>query len=388
MDGHAWPLVAAAGWRVPGERDPAAAMQRQPKTLVRPRGQSPTSIRSTRLISGAEAAAPASSGSSDGDAKPQDLAPVRGRQPQDRRRRASTAGAQTTSARSMSPRRIELFQHPAANDLGRARNGHQSSVHPHHPDTKLEPHFGSPKPQNSIHWKRADARVAEGVHRRGPGPAPDGREDDQGTPHERRGKPCPSRRAGEASPQRARAVAPLGAGAASAPALWEGVDDEKLLDMRLCGPDLRLMWARCWSGRIDSQHAERARGLTFRPHFWLLRRVVLPGQRAGHRASRSTSRHPRLARLEQHQMLEVEGGTPEWCTQASSATRRDTRSRTRYRHRQRRDSRRALFGRSTQRYPQYYTPKPVQQELRASIRRLVRAEPSRTRTSRRPSRCG
>jgi hypothetical protein len=66
--------------------------------------------------------------------------------------------------------------------------------------------------------------------------------------------------------------------------------------------------------------------------------------------------HPRLARLEESQVLEVEGGTPDWCMrilrhEAGHAIDNAFRLR-------RRRRRRALFGRSTQTYPEDYVPRP------------------------------
>jgi hypothetical protein len=66
--------------------------------------------------------------------------------------------------------------------------------------------------------------------------------------------------------------------------------------------------------------------------------------------------HPRLEKLERAQMLEVEGGTPEWCMkilrhEAGHAIDNAYRLRLRRRRQQ-------LFGPSYLEYPDYYTPKP------------------------------
>src|SRR5262245_47291061 len=120
-------------------------------------------------------------------------------------------------------------------------------------------------------------------------------------------------------------IAPPGEASARAPAparrsapvklpadLWEGWDDEKLLDLRLCDLGLRIK-GTVLEGRIDALYAElRARGLTFRPHFWLSDEWFCPDGVPGI-AIPFYLAHPRLSRLEQHQMLEVEGGTDEWC---------------------------------------------------------------------------
>src|SRR5215510_5471687 len=83
--------------------------------------------------------------------------------------------------------------------------------------------------------------------------------------------------------------------------------------------------------------------------------MVHAGRCARHRGA-LLSRHPRLAKLELAQMLEVEGGTPEWCMrilrhEAGHAIENAYRIR-RLRGRQQ------VFGRSSQPYPHYYRPRP------------------------------
>ena len=96
------------------------------------------------------------------------------------------------------------------------------------------------------------------------------------------------------------------------PSVWEAWDDEKLLDLRLCDLDLRIK-GTVLEERIEALYGELgARGLRFRPHFWLSDEWFCPDGVPGI-AIPFYLAHPRLARLEQHQMLEVEGGTPEWC---------------------------------------------------------------------------
>ena len=55
-----------------------------------------------------------------------------------------------------------------------------------------------------------------------------------------------------------------------------------------------------------------ARGLVFRPHYWLSSEWFSPDGVPGV-AIPFYLAHPRLMRLEKAQMLEVEGGTPAWC---------------------------------------------------------------------------
>ena len=96
-------------------------------------------------------------------------------------------------------------------------------------------------------------------------------------------------------------------------------------------------------------------GSIFRPHYWLSDEWFCPDGVPGI-AIPFYLAHPRLARLEQAQMLEVEGGTVEWCLkilrhEAGHAI--DNAYRLRERRR-----RRELFGLSSAPYPKYYLPRP------------------------------
>ncbi len=107
---------------------------------------------------------------------------------------------------------------------------------------------------------------------------------------------------------------------------------------------------------LDQLRAEMAaRGLEFRPHFWLSEEWFCPDGVPGI-AIPFYLAHPRLARLEEKQTLEVEGGTPEWCLrilrhEAGHAIENAFRIRQRRR-------RQALFGRSSVPYPKFYLPRP------------------------------
>lgn len=136
---------------------------------------------------------------------------------------------------------------------------------------------------------------------------------------------------------------------------WAGWSDEQLLDLRLC--DLRLDLKRSQvREQIDRLHGElAAHRLVFRPHCWLSSEWFSPDGVPGI-AIPFYLAHPRLAKLELNQMLEVEGGTPESCMrilrhEAGHAIENA------YRLRRRRD-RRQLFGKSSTSYPKFYTPKP------------------------------
>jgi len=122
-----------------------------------------------------------------------------------------------------------------------------------------------------------------------------------------------------------------------APPDWASYSDDQLLQVRMCdlgvtlsGTDLEVRIAQI-GAELD------ARGLAFRPHYWLADEWFTPDGIPGVAVPFYLA-HPRLARLELAQMLEVEGGDPESC--------------------RRRPTRRRLFGSPTTEYPEYYTPKP------------------------------
>jgi hypothetical protein len=131
--------------------------------------------------------------------------------------------------------------------------------------------------------------------------------------------------------------------------------DEQLLDMRMC--DLKLTIRETpLEKRIKQLNQELAyRGLRFKPHCWLSDDWFSPDGIPGI-AIPFYLAHPRLMRLERKQLLEVEGGTQEWCMRI---LRHETGHAidTAYRLR-RRSSYRKVFGRPSQPYPEYYQPTP------------------------------
>jgi hypothetical protein len=136
---------------------------------------------------------------------------------------------------------------------------------------------------------------------------------------------------------------------------WADLPDDALLDLRF--NELGLTIEHSWlAPRIEELYQNlAARGLTFRPHCWLSAEWFTPDGVPGI-AIPFYLAHPRLVRLERAQMLEVEGGTPEWCLKilrheaghafdnAYALRRRTRRIRT--------------FGKSTVEYPDFYLPKP------------------------------
>jgi hypothetical protein len=93
---------------------------------------------------------------------------------------------------------------------------------------------------------------------------------------------------------------------------WVSLKDEELLRVRICDLDVKIAGSEL-EPRIARIYGELdGRGLSLRPRCYLgdewfsptgVPFIALPFYLA----------HPRLKTLELHQMLEVEGGTPEWC---------------------------------------------------------------------------
>ena len=137
--------------------------------------------------------------------------------------------------------------------------------------------------------------------------------------------------------------------------VWAGWSDERLLDVRIC--DLAVgIEGTPLERRIVEVHQELdARGIDFRAHFWLSDDWFTPDGVTGV-AIPFYLAHPRLARLELSQMLEVEGGTKAWCMRI---LRHEVGHAIDNAYRlQRRRKRQRLFGLSSTPYPEYYTPKP------------------------------
>jgi hypothetical protein len=136
---------------------------------------------------------------------------------------------------------------------------------------------------------------------------------------------------------------------------WATWPDERLLDVRMCDLGVTIRDGDL-PARIDQLYGElRAQRLRFRPHFWLSDEWYCPDGIPGV-AIPFYLAHPRLAELELAQMLEVEGGTPEWCMRLlRHETGHAVENAFRLRRRRRR---RELFGRSSERYGESYVPRP------------------------------
>src|SRR5689334_7573841 len=93
---------------------------------------------------------------------------------------------------------------------------------------------------------------------------------------------------------------------------WVGLKDEELLALRICDLDVRIEGSEL-EPRVQQLHEElTARGVILRPDCYLGDEWFSP-QGVPAIAIPFYLAHPRLKTLELHQMLEVEGGTPEWC---------------------------------------------------------------------------
>jgi hypothetical protein len=136
---------------------------------------------------------------------------------------------------------------------------------------------------------------------------------------------------------------------------WADLPDEQLLDLRFS--ELGLTIEGSWlDARVTMLQDELAgRGLTFQPHCWLSTEWFTPDGVPGV-AIPFYLAHPRLMRLEKAQMLEVEGGTPEWCMQIlrhEAGHAFDNAYELRKRRRRLR-----MFGRPSTPYPDFYLPRP------------------------------
>lgn len=136
---------------------------------------------------------------------------------------------------------------------------------------------------------------------------------------------------------------------------WVSAPEEELLQWRLCDLGLKIEGS-VLEARIDRLHEElEYRGIHFRPHFWISDEWFSPDGIPGVAVPFYLA-HPRLVRLERSKMLEVEGGSEEWCMKIlrhETGHAIDTAYRLHYRKQYR-----ELFGKFTTTYPKTYQPKP------------------------------
>ena len=139
------------------------------------------------------------------------------------------------------------------------------------------------------------------------------------------------------------------------PYWWVVLSDDEILNLRLCDLNLSIAGSTL-QGRIEIVLKElQTLDLNFNPHFWIsdewfcadgIPGVAIPFYLA----------HPRLERLERSQLLEVEGGDEEWCLKILRHELGHAIENA-YRLRLRKE-RKEIFGRSSEPYPEYYSPKP------------------------------
>src|SRR5438045_8490854 len=139
---------------------------------------------------------------------------------------------------------------------------------------------------------------------------------------------------------------------ALSPADWTALPDERLLEVRLCDLGVGLEGTEVEQRVAQVNRELEARGLIFRPHYWLSDEWFTPDGVPGI-AIPFYLAHPRLEKLELAQMLEVEGGDQTSCLRIlrheighALDNAYDLR---------RRPTRRRLFGNPAIEYPEYYT---------------------------------
>jgi len=135
---------------------------------------------------------------------------------------------------------------------------------------------------------------------------------------------------------------------------WPESGDEELLDVRLA--DLPLRIEGTLASRIGQLRDELAdRGLRLPIHFYLADEWFTPDG-ATSIAIPFYLAHPRLEKLEEAQMFEVEGGDPEWgmrILRHEAGHALDNAFRLRLKR-----QRREIFGNPSTPYPEFYTPRP------------------------------
>jgi hypothetical protein len=142
---------------------------------------------------------------------------------------------------------------------------------------------------------------------------------------------------------------------AELPPDWPALPDEQLLDVRMSDLPL-LIEGTAVEARIQLLLQElAARNLALPVHFYLSDEWYTPDNAAAIAVPFYLA-HPRLEKLEEAQMLEVEGGDEEWCLrilrhEAGHAVDNAYRLR-------RRRQRRELFGSPSEPYPDSYAAKP------------------------------
>lgn len=136
---------------------------------------------------------------------------------------------------------------------------------------------------------------------------------------------------------------------------WSSYSDKRLLDVRIC--NLGVVLEESPVTRVVDQLYDELRsvGLRFRPHAWLSNEWFTPDRVPGI-AIPFYLAHPRLIDLERSQMLEVEGGTHDWCMRILRHEAGHAFDNAYLLHR--RKQYKELFGDYGSPYPSSYRPKP------------------------------
>lgn len=137
---------------------------------------------------------------------------------------------------------------------------------------------------------------------------------------------------------------------------WAKWPKERLLDARICDLGLHIDKSPPLKACIRRLTRElKTREFVFRPHFWLSNEWYTPDTIPGI-AIPFFLAHPRLRKLEAEFMLEVEGGTQEWCMKVMRHEAGHALLNA-YALNHRRDWQK-VFGPSSRKYPETYLPKP------------------------------
>jgi hypothetical protein len=137
---------------------------------------------------------------------------------------------------------------------------------------------------------------------------------------------------------------------------WAHWRDDRLLHLRLrdLGVTIDGTWLEDCVAKLYVEIAER--GLQFLPHVWLSDEWFSPTDVGGF-AIPFYLAHPRLRRLERAQLLDVEGASRAECMRIMRHEAGHAFQHAYQLHR--RPAWRALFGRSSKKYPEYYRPNPA-----------------------------
>ena len=169
-------------------------------------------------------------------------------------------------------------------------------------------------------------------------------------------------------PESTRATAPL-------PEL-AGLSDDELLQMRICDLKLKIPGTELES-RIQTFYSElAAKGIAFKPLCYLGDEWFCP-EGCATIAIPFYLAHPRLKRLEEKMMMEVEGGTEAWCLSLLRHEMGHVLNHTYLLEKEKHWQK--LFGPPSLEYSESFRARPYSKRFVRHLRWLVRAEPSRGR---------